>query len=173
LLVIDLQHGTLGAMRMSHASGMIVANANALMTAFRQRRLPVCIVTNLGSAPGTTSLGTGGLSWPPEAIEPLGGLEIGPSDLRFEKRAWGAFGAKDLDKTLRGAGVFRVVLAGVATSYGIESTAREAYDLGYDVVVIADAVTDPTLEEHERVLTRTIPILGCVSDTATVVESLR
>ena len=72
----------------------------------------------------------------------------------------GAFATTDLDARLTSLGVTQVVIAGVATSYGIESTARDAYDRGYHVTIAADAITDPTAEGHQRSLERVFPPSG-------------
>ena len=69
-------------------------------------------------------------------------------------------------------GVTQVVIAGVATSYGVESTAREAYDLGYHVTVAADAITDPTPEGHSHALNRVFPVLGQTGTTAEIIAML-
>ena len=67
----------------------------------------------------------------------------------------------------------QVVIARVATSYGIESTARDAYDRGYHVTIAADAITDPTPEGHQRGLERVFPALGQVGTTAEIIALLR
>ncbi|MET0860021.1 MAG: isochorismatase family protein, partial [Microbacterium sp.] len=69
-------------------------------------------------------------------------------------------------------GVTQVVLAGVATSFGVESTARGAYDLGYNVVVATDAITDLRMESHDASVTRVFPVLALTGSTAEIIAAL-
>jgi nicotinamidase-related amidase len=108
------------------------------------------LVSHAGNPAGRTQYGQGGGDWPPEQTELMPGLGAEPGDLRVIKRSWGAFASTDLDTGLRSLGVTQVVIVGVATSYGIESTARDAHDRGYHVTVAADAVTDPTPDGHKH-----------------------
>ncbi len=172
LVVVDLQSGTIGASSMAHPADEVIGNADRLLSAFRERGLPVVLVTNAGTAPGRTSYADGGQDWPAARSALVPGLSTASTDIRLTKRAWGAFGRTDLDPRLRSAGTTSVVLAGVATSYGVESTARAGYDLGYSVVVVSDAVTDVTLEGHEHSLARVVPALGLVAATREVLVAL-
>jgi nicotinamidase-related amidase len=58
------------------------------------------------------------------------------------KRTRGAFTNPDLEEHLKALGVTQVVLAGIATSSGVESAARQAYELGFNVTLAIDAMTD-------------------------------
>ena len=73
------------------------------------------------------------------------------------KQTWGAFTGTDLATHLRGLGVTQVVLAGVATSIGVESTARQAYELGFNVALVVDAMTDMNPDAHTNSVTRIFP----------------
>jgi nicotinamidase-related amidase len=173
LVVVDLQKGTIGNNPMAHQAQDVIGRAAELAAAFRQRGLPVVLVNHAGTPAGRTQYGQGGGDWPPELTELMPGLGAEPSDLRVTKRGWGAFASTDLDPRLKSLGVTQVVIAGVATSYGVESTARDAYDRGYHVTVAADAVTDPTLEGHQHSLARVFPALGQVGTTAEIITLLR
>jgi nicotinamidase-related amidase len=85
------------------------------------------------------------------------------------RATWSAFAGTDLNAQLEALGVTQIVLAGIATSFGIESTARHAYDLGYSVVVATDAITDPRLESHTGSIERVFPALGQLDSTAAIV----
>ena len=61
----------------------------------------------------------------------------------------------------------QVALAGVATSIGVEFTAREAYELGFNVTLATDAVTDLDAGAHEYSVTRIFPRIG---ETGTMQE---
>jgi nicotinamidase-related amidase len=88
------------------------------------------------------------------------------------KQRWGAFLGTDLDGYLRGRGVTQVVLAGISTSAGVESTARGAYDLGYNVVLVTDAMTDRNAEAHRHSVETVFPRLGETATTAEVLARL-
>jgi nicotinamidase-related amidase len=172
LMVVDLQKGTIGSHPMAHPAEDVVGRAAELAAAFRQRGLPVVLVNNAGSPAGRTQYSAGGSDWPPELTELMPGLGADAGDLRVTKHSWGAFATTDLDARLKTLGVTQVVIAGVATSYGIESTAREAYDHGYNVTVAADAITDPTAEGHRNGLDRVFPALGQTGTTAEIIALL-
>ena len=84
------------------------------------------------------------------------------------KRNWGAFHGTDLDVQLRRRGVTQVVLTGIATSAGVESTARAAHEHGYHVAVVIDAVADRDEETHRHSIERIFPRLGETGTTAEV-----
>lgn len=173
LVVVDLQRGTIGRNPMAHPAQDIIGRAAELAAAFRQRALPVVLVNHAGNPTGRTQYGQGGGDWPPELTELMPGLGADAGDLRVTKRSWGAFATTDLDARLKSLGVTKIVIAGVATSYGIESTARDAYDRGYHVTIAANAVTDPTPEGHQHSLDRVFPALGQVGTTAEITALLR
>jgi nicotinamidase-related amidase len=69
--------------------------------------------------------------------------------------------------------VTQIFLTGVATSAGVESTARSAYDLGYHVVLVVDAMTDLNAEAHRHTVERIFPRIGETETTERVLEVLR
>ena len=83
-----------------------------------------------------------------------------PADHIVTKQRWGAFLGTDLDAYLRGQGVTQVVLTGIATSAGVESTARSASDLGYHVTLVVDAMTDRSAEAHRHSVEAIFPAWG-------------
>jgi nicotinamidase-related amidase len=172
LVLVDLQKGTIGSNPMAHSAQGVIERAAELAAAFRQRGLPVVLVSYAGNPAGRTQYGQGGGDWPPELTELMPGLGAEAGDLRVFKRSWGAFATTDLDTRLTSLGVTQVVIAGVATSYGVESTARDAYDRGYHVTIAADAVTDPTPEGHKHSLERVFPALGQVGTAAEIIACL-
>ena len=94
-------------------------------------------------------------------------LEPRPSDIRVTKHQIGAFHDTRLDAHLRERGVTQIVLAGVATSMGVESTARVAHEHGYHVVLATDAMTDRDADAHRNSVERIFPRIG---ETATAIE---
>ena len=137
LVVIDLQKG-IAAMPAAHPMSEVVSRAAELARAFRAKGLPVVLVNVTDAAPGRTQTPRPAFSLPPDWAELMVELEQQPSDKTVSKQRWGAFLGTDLDEYLRGQGVTQIVLAGVATSIGVESTARSAYDLGYHVALVVE-----------------------------------
>jgi len=88
------------------------------------------------------------------------------------KRTWGAFASTDLEAQLKGRGVTQVVIAGVATGTGVESTARQAYEQGFNVTLAIDAMTDMRPEAHDYSIRNVFPRLGETGTTAELLDLL-
>jgi nicotinamidase-related amidase len=172
LVVIDLQKGIVGLPAV-HPAGEIVGRAAQLACAFRQRGLPVVLVNVSGSAPGRTDAGPRNFSFPADWTELVPELERHPDDHIVTKRRWGAFLGTALDDILHRRGVTQVVLTGVATSAGVESTARSAYDLGYNVTLVVDAMTDRDADAHRHCVVKIFPRLGETATTGDLLKLLR
>lgn len=175
LVVIDLQTGILGQPT-AHPIDRIVANSARLAAAFRAAGLPVVLVNVEGTAPGRTERGkatgrVGAQTIPAQATVLLPELDQQPTDITVTKRTLGAFGSTDLDARLREAGATQIVLTGVSTTSGVESTARSAYELGYHVAFVADAMTD-VAEAHDASIAHQFPKLGELGTTDEVLELL-
>jgi nicotinamidase-related amidase len=95
-----------------------------------------------------------------------------PGDLEIVKRTAGAFYGTGLDAALRGRGVDTLVLGGIATNWGVESTARAAADHGYEVVVASDATTGLDGEAHAFAVEKIFPRLGTVATTAEILAGV-
>jgi nicotinamidase-related amidase len=104
-----------------------------------------------------------------EIVDELAGH---PEDLVVTKRNWGAFHGTELDVILRRRGVTQIVLTGVATSIGVESTARAAHEHGYHVTLATDAMADMSAESHRYSLQVIFPRLGETATTAEILELL-
>lgn len=89
-------------------------------------------------------------------------------DLEVVKRTIGGFQGTDLDRVLREHGIRTLVFGGIATNLGVESTARAAADLGYDLVFVEDAMAALTAAEHEASVRLDFPRLGTVVTAARV-----
>jgi nicotinamidase-related amidase len=171
LIVIDLQVGTLAA-QLAHPVEDVTGHAAELLAAFRERGLPVVLASVDGMPGGRTQYGEGARAFPAEFSSLVPELEQRASDTTIIRRTWSAFAGSNLDAQLRVLGVTQVVLAGVATSFGVESTARSAYDLGYSVAVASDAITDRSIEAHDASVERVFPVLGQVGTSAEIVSML-
>ncbi|XIH12903.1 isochorismatase [Priestia aryabhattai] len=92
-------------------------------------------------------------------------LNVQETDYIVTKRQWGAFFGTDLDLQLRRRGIDTIVLCGIATNIGVESTAREAFQYGYNQIFITDAMATFTKEEHEATLSYIFPKIGKLRTT--------
>lgn len=171
LVVIDLQKGLLGIPAL-HPLADVIANAAALATSFRQHGLPVVLVNAAGRPPGRTDQQRPPLALPPGWTDIVPELGQRDDDLAITKHASGAFGESALAAQLRARGVTQVVVVGVSSSNGVESTARQAYDLGFNVTVALDAITDVDALAHENSLQRVFPRLAETGTTAEVLALL-
>jgi nicotinamidase-related amidase len=179
LVLIDLQAGTLAAPTKPYSGAEVVAKAVELADAFRAAGAPVVLVRNTNAPDGS--------DYPPgrsEAALRAGGggpRDLGPiaepllghdSDLHIVKHNWGAFYGTDLDLQLRRRGITQIVLGGLATSLGVESTARSAQEAGYHVVLATDAMSDINSDAHDLTTRWIFPMLGETGTTAEILELL-
>jgi nicotinamidase-related amidase len=167
LIVIDLQKGI--TTRPIAGVADVVGNAARLAQAFRAKGLPVVLVHVIGMAPGRTEQPRPNIQLDSDFAEFDPALNRQESDIVVAKRTWGAFTGTELEQILRSRGVTEVVLCGIATSAGVESTARHAHELGFNVALVTDAMTDMSEEAHRRSTELIFPRLG---ETATTDELL-
>ncbi|MGS0891407.1 cysteine hydrolase [Burkholderia stagnalis] len=171
LVVIDLQKGVV-ALPTAHPVGDVVARSRELLDAFRGRGLPVVLVNVTGGAPGRTQQPPRTDPFPADWAELVPELNRQPGDHLVTKKTWGAFTHTDLDAYLKAAGVTQIVLTGVATSIGVESTARQAFALGYNVTLAVDAMTDLNPDAHVNSVERLFPRLGETGSTRDILALL-
>ena len=171
LILIDLQKGIVSVPTV-HPIETVLKHAAALTDAFRRHRLPVVIVNVTGGAPGRTELTRNRGELPPDWSDLVPEFNPRPEDHRVTKRTWGAFTNTDLDAYLKKRDITQVVVAGVATSMGVESTARYAYELGYNVTLAIDAMTDRNIEVHANSIGRIFPKLGETGTTQEILDLL-
>jgi len=171
LIVIDLQKGVVGLPTV-HPAAEIVDRAAQLARAFRTRGLPVVLVNVTGRAPGRTDAQSPKFSLPPDWSELVPELEQHHDDYLVTKQRFGAFIGTSLDDFLRQRGVTQVFVVGVSTSVGVESTARSAYDYGYNVVLVVDAMTDRDADAHRHSVEKIFPRLGETDTTNNVLKLL-
>jgi nicotinamidase-related amidase len=171
LLVVDVQKGIV-TISAAHPTAGIVANAAALADAFRKHHLPVVLINVGGGAPGRTEAPPRGGDRPADWADLVPELHQQPSDILVTKKTWGAFTGTGLGDKLKGLGVTQVVVCGIATTFGVESTARQAHELGMNVTLAVDAMTDPNPDAHVNSVTRIFPRLGETGTTAEILSLL-
>ena len=178
LVLIDLQHGIVAMDVHPQPSSAVVAQAKKIADAFRAAHAPVVWVTvgTLGAqdalAPLADAMPPAGAAKPANwsTVVDAAGAQTG--DLYITKRQWGAFYGTELDLQLRRRGIRTIVLAGISTNVGVESTARDAYERGYHQVFVSDAMASPSAEAHANTLKFTFPRIGLTRSTADVLAAL-
>jgi nicotinamidase-related amidase len=171
LIVIDLQKG-ITQLATVHPMSDVLDRAASLANAFREERLPVVLVNVIGGAPGRTEMPRPSGERPSDWSELVPELFQQPDDIVISKSTWGAFTGTALDALLKERGVTNVVLCGIATSIGVESTARQAYELGFNVTIAVDALTDRDVDAHHNSVVRIFPRLGETATTAEIIDLL-
>jgi nicotinamidase-related amidase len=157
----------------------VVASTVRLAEAFREATLPVVLVTVGLSPDGADRLRARAEVPPrtppttPDFSEMVPELAPKPGDLLVTKRQPNAFYGTELDLQLRRRQITGLVLAGVATSSGVDSTARAAHERTYNLTFASDAITDLDPAAHDFVMKKIFPRLGEIDTTEAILKLLR
>jgi len=179
LVVIDLQKGIAARQTLPHDVRTVIANAAKLADAFRKNDMPVFLVhvvatdaDRLKPIADQQPWRTGG-QLPKDFADLV--PEMGPreNDIVITKKQWGAFYGTELDLQLRRRGLDTVVLCGISTNIGVESTARFAYEYGYEQIFASDAMAAGSAEEHNGALNYTFKRIGRVRTTEQILNALK
>ena len=178
LVLIDLQKGILSRQTAPHTAADVLARGIKLANAFRKAGGVVVLVHVSYAADGGDALtqptdagplaATRDADW--DVISP--DLEWSDKDLVITKRQWGAFYGTPLDLQLRRRGIKTIVIGGIATNFGVESTARDAYERGYALVFVEDAMAGLSDGAHSFAISTIFPRLGRVRSTEEVLQAL-
>jgi nicotinamidase-related amidase len=171
LLVVDLQKGIVGLPTVHPIDG-VIQNSVALIEAFRARKLPVVLINVDGVPPGRAEQSRAPREFPAGWADLIPELNQQPSDHVVTKRTRGAFTNTDLERYLKQNGVTQVVVTGVATGAGVESTARHAHELGFNVALAIDAMTDMDADIHHNSVTRIFPKMAETGTTQQLLDLL-
>jgi nicotinamidase-related amidase len=175
LVLIDLQNGIIGRDTKPYTAGEVVERSRKLADAFRAKNAPVVyvrvVMNDFLSLPAdeVTSL--------PKDI-PASFSEIAESagmqsgDLLISKRHWGAFAGTELEQELRSRGIETVVLAGIATNIGVESTLRQGTGLGFAFVTVEDACSTFSAEMQQFAFSAIFPRLSKVRTAQQVLDAI-
>jgi nicotinamidase-related amidase len=175
LVLIDLQKGILARTFAPHSAGDVLKRSGELAERFRSAKACVVLV-NVAWSPDfkdalrqpvdqPNQIPPGG--FPPQFSELADGLAK-PGDIHITKRQWGAFHGTELDLQLRRRGVETIVLGGIATNMGVESTARQAWEHGYVLVIAEDAASAQTAEMHKFAFENIFPRIGRVAKSSEI-----
>jgi nicotinamidase-related amidase len=178
LVLIDLQRGIAGRQVEPHTSVNVIARGSKLAARFRELGATVVLVNVAFSGDGRDRLAA-----PTDVVMPVGAmppdfselvpeLNRQPSDLTVTKRNWGAFYGTDLDLQLRRRGITTIVIGGISTNMGVESTARDAFEHNYGLVFVEDAMAGLSADAHHFAINTIFPRLGRVRSTAQVLAAL-
>ena len=178
IVVIDLQKGITSMPAVPHSTQDVIANSSSILIAARKNKMNVFLVHVTPSPDfkdalhpiSETSFQMSGFN--PEWSEYVPELNIQPSDILITKHQWGAFYGTGLDLQLRRRGIDTIILCGIATNMGVESTARFAYEFGYNQIFIEDAMSARSKEEHEYPIRYIFPRFGLIRKTNEVLKAL-
>ena len=180
LVLIDLQKGIVGRPLAPRTGTEVVQNASRLVARFRALGATVVLVRvsfqpdfrDCLSPPADAATQFNAAAFPPDWADLVPELGPKPGDIVIVKRQWGAFYGTELDLQLRRREVRTIVLGGIATNIGVESTARSAHEHGYAQVFVEDAMTSNTTEDHQFAVQRIFSRLGQVRSTEEVLAAL-
>jgi nicotinamidase-related amidase len=174
LVLIDLQKGIVSA----PGGKEVVENAVKLVDLFRKNNGFISFV-RVSFLDGRDSLhplvdptDTPAVNRPLGWDELIPELSVSEKDYVVTKRQWGAFFGTDLDLQLRRRGIDTIILCGIATNIGVESTAREAFQYGYNQIFITDAMTTFSQEAHEASIRFIFPRIGKLRTTEEFLSQL-
>jgi nicotinamidase-related amidase len=176
LVLIDLQNAIVGINPVPHTAAQVVENSKKLADAFRVHGAPVVYVrvdlNDFMKLPVDQPHNRGDKPLPAAASEitPSAGFQHG--DILVTKRHWGAFAGTDLEQQLKSRGIDTVVLTGISTNAGVESTARQGTGLGFAFVLVEDACSSQNAEHHRFAFENIFPRLTRVRTTDEVLASL-
>jgi nicotinamidase-related amidase len=180
VVVIDLQKGIVMMPGTPHPTPTVVTNCARLLATAREVGAQPVLVHVGGSPDGADRLRQtadqpmrAATAPSPDWSDFLPELDCQPGDIVIFKRQWGAFYGTDLDLQLRRRGLATIVLCGIATEFGVESTARDAYERGYEQVFAGDAMTGLNAESHANAVERIFPRMGRVRRTEEIIAALQ
>jgi nicotinamidase-related amidase len=177
LVSIDLQYSNVARKLAPHTAGEVVENSAMLAQAVREKGGTVVfvrvLVNEIPQLPADAPFPRGNGTTPPNASELVPEAGGQPGDVVVTKRQWGAFYGTDLELQLQRRGIRTIILGGIATNIGVESTARSAFDRGYELVFAEDAMTSTGAEAHDFSVQQLFPRMGRVRSAEQIAASLR
>jgi len=178
LVVIDLQKGIVSMQTEPQPSKVVIENTVKILSKARNKNMPVFLVHVTPSpdlkdalrpiSETSYQMSEFDSSWSEFVPE----LKIQPSDFLITKHQWGAFYGTELDLQLRRRGIDTIILCGISTNIGVESTARFAYEYGFNQIFVSDAMAARSKEEHENSIKYIFPRLGLIRNTEEVIGAL-
>ncbi len=179
LVIIDLQKGVASMDRTlaPHSASSVITNAARLAESFRKNNMPVFLVhVEMSNAERLITI-TDDQGWsnndlPKDWSEFVPELGRKESDIIITKKQWGAFYGTDLELQLRRRGIKTLVMSGISTNHGVESTSRFAYEYGFQQIFAEDAMTSMSAEMHNAAINIAFKRMGRVRSTDEILEAL-
>ena len=175
LVLIDLQNAVLGMSPAPHTAVQVVENSKKLAEAFRVHGAPIVYVrvdmNDFMKLPVDQPHNLGDKPLPAIASEIAPAAGFQPGDILITKRHWGAFAGTDLEQQLKSRGIDTVVLTGISTNAGVESTARQGTGLGFALVLVEDACSSQNAEHHRFAFEHIFPCIARVGSTDEVLAA--
>jgi len=178
LVLIDLQNFNTTRELAPHPAERVVGNCVLLAGEMRNRGAMVIYVRvlldELLALPADNPMKKpGSPAVPPEAVQFSPDAGIQATDHVVTKRQWGAFYGTELEQLLRRRNIKTIVLAGIATNYGVESTARAAFDQGFELVFVEDAMSSGEGAAHKNCCENVFRNMGRVRSTRKLIDALQ
>lgn len=179
LILIDLQKGILGIPLTPYDAATVMKNSVALGKKLKSAG-GIVVAVNVDFA-------ADGADRPPQTVDapmhrPAGGVpadwaQLAPevaalADVKITKRQWGAFHGTELDLQLRRRGIATIIVGGIATNFGVESTAREAWQHNYNVIIAEDACTSNGEGLHAFAIEKIFPRIARVRKAGEIIVSI-
>ena len=180
IVVIDLQKGVTSRELHPYSAKTVISNTAKLLKVFRKNNMPVFLV-RVATAPDERdrlnlvtdiAWNSGITQRPPDWNEIVPELSPEKDAIIITKKQWGAFYGTDLDLQLRRRKIDTIVLCGISTNIGVESTARFAYEYGYNQIFAEDAMTSMSEGSHENTVNNIFPRIGLVRKTKEILDAL-
>jgi nicotinamidase-related amidase len=174
LLLVDLQNFTLAMETVPHSTADVLANSIRLAEACRRAGILVVLIrvghddNKMPHPSPKTDSSFGGFRQAADAKEIPAGLGPKPGDVIVDKYNWGGFYGTNLDAHLRRRGIDTLIVGGLVTNIGVDTTMRQAQERGYEQVLVEDAAAAMTFEEHDYTLRIVAPRLSRVRSTGQV-----
>ena len=177
-MVIDLQKGITSLPAEPHPSKVVIENTAKILAEVRKNNMPVFLV-HVTPSPhmkdflrpvAETSFNMS--NFDPSWSEYVPELNVQPTDFLITKHQWGAFYGTELDLQLRRRKIETIILCGISTNIGVESTARFAYEYGFNQIFVEDAMAARSKDEHTFTLKYIFPRLGLIRKTDEIITAL-
>lgn len=179
LVVIDLQKGIASRETYPNGSPTVISNASSLAASFRENKMPVFLV-HVSASDAERLKATSDESMSPRPAQMSSDwsdfvpeLNKSDSDIVITKKQWGAFYGTELELQLRRRNISTIVLCGIATNYGVESTARFAYEYGFQQIFAEDAMSSMSKEMHDASVNYALKRMGRVRKTEQILSALK
>ncbi len=177
LILIDLQQGIVARQLAPHSAADVIKNSVRIADALRARGGAIVfvhvLISDILHLPADSDASPRPENLPPNASELVPELNIQPTDVIIAKRQWGAFYGTNLEQQLRRRHIRTIILGGIATNIGVESTARAAHDQGYELIFAEDAMSTMSAEFHAFPIQNIFPRMGRVRSTSQILAALK